>query len=266
MVRFLFFILFFIISINKTYSNEDLLYIAHAGGEIDGFTYTNSSIAINQSIKSGYKFIELDLHLNYDEYFYGFHDFDSLILKDKKDLEVLDDFKKKFYNHNILKKDLIIINKKLKYPMILEDEIINIFKKDTSLNLVTDKTQNFEAIKNKFGFMNSRLFIEIFSKKNYLRSLFYPLENRVYFTRSLDFLDRLFIRFFKINNVVFDKKILKVKDTKKILIDYRKRLNINFFTYTVNIDDDLALYSKYLQYVYTDNILTNYNNGEAKKN
>jgi len=266
MVRFLWSIFFFIILINKTYSNENLFYIAHAGGEIDGFTYTNSFIAINQSIKSGYKFIEIDLHLTSDEYFYGFHDFDSLILKDQQDFEILYNFKKKFYNKSILKEDIITLNKKLKYPMILEDEIIDIFKNDTSLNLVTDKIQNFKAIDNKFGFMNDRLFIEILSKKNYLRSLFYSFENRLFLTNTFNLFDRLFIRVLKINNVVFDKGMLKMREVQEQLIDYRKNLNTNFFVYTVNLGDDVAFYSNFSQYIYTDNLLTLYDSREAKQN
>ena len=35
--------------------------IAHAGGEIDGYVYTNSLEALQQAASRGYRFIELDL-------------------------------------------------------------------------------------------------------------------------------------------------------------------------------------------------------------
>lgn len=51
---------------SNEYQNIEL--IAHAGGEIDGHIYTNSLEPVQQSIKRGYKFIELDLALTSDQY------------------------------------------------------------------------------------------------------------------------------------------------------------------------------------------------------
>ena len=42
-------------------------YIAHAGGGIDGYTYTNSKEAVIQSISEGFSYIELDLMLSTDD-------------------------------------------------------------------------------------------------------------------------------------------------------------------------------------------------------
>lgn len=43
-------------------------YIAHAGGGIDGYTYTNSKEALLQSLNKGYKYIELDFCLTSDKH------------------------------------------------------------------------------------------------------------------------------------------------------------------------------------------------------
>ena len=255
MVRLIYLIIFLFIFTNKSFSNNNANYIAHAGGEIDGFTYTNSVQAIKQSIKIGYNFIEIDLHLSSDGYFYGFHDFRSLILKDQNDLEIIDNFQKKFFSKTVKKKDLILLNKKLKYPIILEEEIIEIFKSDTNLNLVTDKTQDFRQLKDKFNFMNDRLYVEISTKKNYLKSLLYSLDNRIFLTHNFNFKDRLFIRLFRIKNVVFQKDLLKMDVVKNRIKKYKNLFNIKFFTYTVNMKDDFNFYSQFVDFIYTDNIL-----------
>lgn len=256
MVRILILLIFIQITTNiKTNSSESTNFIAHAGGEIEGFIYTDSLAAIKESINLGYKFIEIDLHLSSEGYFYGFHDFNSLVLKNKNDKEYLNNFKKKFFSQNININDLVEINEKLKYPLILEEDIINLFKFHTELNLVTDKTQNFKALEHKFKFMKDRLYIEISSKKNYLRSMFYSLENKIFLTSTFNFIDRFFIRLFNIKNVVFDKDILNMEIVRKRVKIYKDNFNINFFTYTVNADDNLNFYSQYADFIYTDDIL-----------
>lgn len=255
MVKLIFSITFLLIFINKSFSSNDVNYIAHAGGEIEGFTYTNSVKSVKQSIKFGYKFIEIDLRLSSDGYFYGFHDFKNLILKDLNDFETIDNFKKKFFSKTVKKKDLISLNKKLKYPIILEKEIINIFRSNSSLNLVTDKTQDFRQLKDKFNFMNHRLYIEISTKKNYLKSLFYSFDNKIFLTNNFDFIDRLFIRLFRIKNVVFQKDLLKMNFVKNTVLEYKNLFNIKFFTYTVNTNDDFSFYPQFVDFIYTDNIL-----------
>lgn len=267
MVRVLFLLILLQISLNfNTHSSENINFIAHAGGEIEGFIYSNSLIAIKQSIDLGYQFIEIDLHLSNDGFFYGFHDFNNLVLNNKDDNEYLSNFKKKFLSQNINKNDLVEINEKLKYPLILEEDIINLFKFYTELNLVTDKTQNFNELEDKFKFMKDRLYIEINSKKNYLRSLFYSIENKIFLTSAFNFIDRLFIRLFNIKNVVFHKDILNMEIVRKRIKTYKENFNINFFTYTVNADDNLNFYGQYADFIYTDDILLKFKNGAAEKN
>ena len=55
-------IYFFIIPIK---ASEKKNLIAHAGGEIDSYIYTNSYEAVMKSIKNGYKYIEMDHATNY---------------------------------------------------------------------------------------------------------------------------------------------------------------------------------------------------------
>lgn len=51
---------------NRPDLSDNRYYIAHAGGAIDGRQYTNSREAVMKAIDDGYKYIELDLHLESD--------------------------------------------------------------------------------------------------------------------------------------------------------------------------------------------------------
>ena len=53
---------------------DNYKFIAHAGGGIDQYIYTNSKEAIYKSIKNGFKLIEIDLQETDDEIFIGVHD------------------------------------------------------------------------------------------------------------------------------------------------------------------------------------------------
>lgn len=52
-------------------------YIAHAGGVVDGYVYTNSLEALNQSYEMGFKLFELDIQTTSDKHFVAVHDWKS---------------------------------------------------------------------------------------------------------------------------------------------------------------------------------------------
>ena len=59
------------------YLADTTRYIAHAGGMIDGFTYTNSLEALNRSYDRGFRLFELDLLRSADGGFVAAHDWKS---------------------------------------------------------------------------------------------------------------------------------------------------------------------------------------------
>ena len=67
--------------VNPNLTNKDSQFIAHAGGALiddktgEVFTYTNSKEALLQSIKEGFKFIELDLSLDSQGEIFAAHDY-----------------------------------------------------------------------------------------------------------------------------------------------------------------------------------------------
>lgn len=53
--------------------------MAHAGGTIYGFRYTNSLEAIEESYNNGFRFIELDFEWTKDDEVVIIHDWDSMV-------------------------------------------------------------------------------------------------------------------------------------------------------------------------------------------
>ena len=58
------------------YKKDTLRYIAHAGGKIEGLTYTNSLEALNLSYKKGFRLFELDIIKTSDGQFVAAHDWE----------------------------------------------------------------------------------------------------------------------------------------------------------------------------------------------
>lgn len=56
--------------------NDTNRFIAHAGGKIEGFTYTNSLEALNLSYEKGFRIFELDIIKTSDNVFVAAHDWD----------------------------------------------------------------------------------------------------------------------------------------------------------------------------------------------
>lgn len=52
-------------------------FIAHAGGQIDGYIYTNTWEALNNSYKIGFRLFELDIIKTSDEHFVAAHDWET---------------------------------------------------------------------------------------------------------------------------------------------------------------------------------------------
>ena len=158
--------------------NKEFKFIAHAAGGIDDRTYTNSLEAINNSIKNGFKLIEIDLYETKDKIFVGVHDWKGF--KKKANLEIINkdelDYSE-FKNIKLYKK----------YTPLDIEKINTIFQKNKDLFLVTDKTQNFEKIINDFKFDKKRILVEIFGKKNFYKSVKKGILNPIYSFNHKDY-------------------------------------------------------------------------------
>ncbi|KNF08275.1 glycerophosphoryl diester phosphodiesterase [Gottschalkia purinilytica] len=86
--------------------------VAHAGGAIYGFQYTNSMEALNESYKNGFRFIELDFDLTTDGYPVLIHDWSHMsgrLFMEKPKLYSLQEFmtKPKFLNLTLMNVDML---------------------------------------------------------------------------------------------------------------------------------------------------------------
>ncbi len=129
-------------------------YIAHAGGEIDGYNYTNSKEAILQSINRQYKYIELDLIPNSDSILLCMHDirsFNQMTGFGDSDVFPKDFKSRKIYN---------------KYTPITLDEVLKIRQKRPFI-LVTDKIDDPVTLNKYFVKDKRNLLVEAFTWQRY---------------------------------------------------------------------------------------------------
>jgi len=61
----------------ETYKKDNKRFIAHAGGIIDGYIYTNSLEAMNANYEKGFRLFELDIHLTSDSELVALHNWDE---------------------------------------------------------------------------------------------------------------------------------------------------------------------------------------------
>ena len=127
-------------------------FIAHAGGIIDGKTYTNSLEALNNSYKKGFRYFELDIIQTADGHFVGAHDWKHW----KKQTGYsgatppnLDTFKQQKLNQKYTPLTLVDINR---WFEIHPDAV-----------LVTDKVDSPKNFIAQFDYPD-RLFMELFTQ------------------------------------------------------------------------------------------------------
>jgi glycerophosphoryl diester phosphodiesterase len=134
------------------------VFIAHSGGSIDGFTYTNSLEAVESSIRRGYKMIELDLQITTDGFLVAAHDWTT--------------FKKRsgLGPDAISEKPMSLAQFKSnsidgRYTPLDEDMIRTVFLRHPELILVTDKIADFPRLAKAFPFQE-RVIVEVFSPQD----------------------------------------------------------------------------------------------------
>ena len=133
-------------------------YIAHAGGSIDGHTYTNSREAVEHAIACGITYIELDLGLTSDHELVAVHDWGAFNemttgIYDTTAL-TLDEFReRKIYD---------------RYTPLAFADIDSIWEANPGLVLVTDKISDPAIIGKYFHHMKERVVVECFRGSDFL--------------------------------------------------------------------------------------------------
>ena len=152
--------LYLILAVLVTFSacKKSPIYIAHAGGEIDGHKYTNCMEAVQLSISKGITHIELDLALTSDNQLVALHDwefFHAITNHGNDYAEIsLDEF----------------MTRKIhgRYTPITWQDIDTLMTNHPNLHLVTDKISSPEIIKQYFSAYRDRVLVECFTYDDYL--------------------------------------------------------------------------------------------------
>lgn len=143
--------------------NEDITFdkpivkIAHAGGQIDGYSYTNSKDALENSYQFGFRNFEFDLIQTSDDKWVAGHDWEYWAKETGKDvadpssknyIPTFDEFMKtKIWD---------------RFSPLSLDDIIVFFNEHQDCNLITDKVNDPDVLANIFPDLN-RLYMELFS-------------------------------------------------------------------------------------------------------
>ena len=145
------------------FSNDDVVikehnYIAHAGGIIEGYPYTNSKEAVEHAIACGINYIELDLNLTSDSMLVAVHDWNefyhmaTITPPLSKNIDKQTFIKSKIYD---------------KFTPLTADGIVDILKEHPELTLVTDKISDPRIIHPYFKDFTHRVVVECFSDSDY---------------------------------------------------------------------------------------------------
>lgn len=133
--------------------------IAHAGGGIDGFTYTNSLEALNSNYNKGMRYFELDLRQTSDNIYVGVHDWKEWKLKTN-------------FNGNIPPTHKEFIENKIhnKFTPLDLNAINNWFKNHESCVLFIDKINKPTEIFKQIEISKDKVIMELFSWESILEA------------------------------------------------------------------------------------------------
>lgn len=230
---------------------QHYILIAHAGGAIDGHTYTNSLEAAQQSIANGYKYLEFDLQFTSDSVLVAAHTW--------KEFNEMTGFPQKLdsvptYDEYCSR---LIYGK---YTPLTAFDIHTLFMDNPALFFVTDKISSVPILLHYFSDLKKRMIVEAFSYEDYVelqdsgffRPLYSCMSEDVYssLTKHLMFYymyDGPQITWLSIHTSVFSNAFYKFLYR---FYDFETAL------FTVNDVNEIPTgYRDNIRYIYTDSIM-----------
>ena len=138
------------------YWRDSSFYIAHAGGEIDGYRYTNSKEAVLQALNQGCKYIELDIYCTSDSHLVCMHGLDLYNKQTESHYEIdnftLDDFRKnKIYGRYT--------------PISLQEVLLT--QDSIDFVLVTDGLSDARLFNREINKNRNKIMVEAFSPEDF---------------------------------------------------------------------------------------------------
>ncbi len=217
-------LLFSCVTQEKSNSHE---LIAHAGGEIDGYVYTNSLEALQQAADRGYRYIETDLQMTADSVLVAAHSWE--------------DFNRMTGNAHrgdsaMLLDDFVAQRIHGRYTPLTASMINTFFMQDTALYLVTDKVSDPETLGKYFPALKHRMVVEAFSYEHYERLIDEGYYRVLYSCMASDFYSSI-VRNLLLDKVFPGRRIVWIAlHTSGLdhpvfsLLDGMRRFNIALFT------------------------------------
>lgn len=133
--------------------NSDQQYIAHAGGSIDGYIYTNSLEAVQNALDHGITYIELDLEMTSDSQLVASHGWMGC----EYWLSDVQPSYAQFMEHKVYER----------FTPIDMYRIDSLLITNPQLSLVTDKISDPKIINCYFGKYKNRVWVECFTDEDY---------------------------------------------------------------------------------------------------
>ena len=141
--------------VDKEFLLKKDTFIAHAGGSIENYVYTNSLESLQKNYNLGARYFELDLLVTSDKKIVAAHDWVSWKKRTKYNGVVPPNLEN-FLNYKIDEK----------FTPLSENEIIEWFVKHPDTTLVTDKLDDALLIKKTFKKIQNNLIVELFTEKS----------------------------------------------------------------------------------------------------
>ena len=228
-------------TIQSLFSHDSPILIAHAGGAIDGRTYTNSQEALLNAISNKYTFIELDLRKTSDGHIVAVHEwsqFRSMIdIEGVADpLELNDFIGSKIYGQ---------------YNTLTVDKVNGILTNNKEIVLVTDKIDDFKLLAKTMANKN-RIVVEVFSVSKYNEAIDNGFSN---VALNIDLRDRFIVDLLELNHIKgVTYNVSMIDESHPVVYANASKineLNIVSLGYTSN-DMDFICTNKMVTAFYTD--------------
>lgn len=199
-------------------------FIAHAGGAVDGHSYTNTQTALDQNYGKGFRFFELDIIKTSDNHFVAAHDWNmwSRFTEYSGELPpTLEEFKKHTIYGDYITMDMEAINKW--------------FSAHPDATLITDKISDPIEFANQF-YNKEQLIMELFSPMSIEQAASHGIKAMIS-QKPLLALKGDKLNFLKANNVKYAAVSRRIIERKKKLMLKLRDNGIKVYVYNVNFDE-----------------------------
>ena len=209
------------------------VFIAHAGGKINGYTYTNSLEALNLSYSMGCKLFELDIRETSDGVFVGAHDWTSF--------KNISGYQGEKNDDPLSEQEFLTLRIHSAFTPINMTAINAWFAEHEDAILVTDKINEPKRFAEQFLFKN-RLIMELFSWKAVEEALKIgvipmPSENLVMWTSNVEqIMDSL-----NIKHIAVSRRVLEGNE-----VFFKRLKNNGVKTYVFHLNFDAGKDEKYV--------------------